>query len=52
MYLPSLTDDELLTYAGTLQLTPLEAELVKRFEAFHEESGDKDAEIKYLKGMM
>lgn len=49
MYLSALTDDELLRLTGTQELTPLEKELVKRFEAFREEAGDKDAEIDKLK---
>lgn len=43
MYLPTLTDDELLHYADTQQLTPLETELVRRFQEFKESVGDENA---------
>ena len=48
MYLPTLTDDELLHYAGTLTLTPLETELVRRFQEFKDETGDTAAECERL----
>lgn len=48
MYLPTLTTEELLHYVGTLELTEFEAELVKRFEEFIEETGDKETELGLL----
>lgn len=49
MYLTTLTDDELLRYAGTLQLTPLETELVSRMTGLEQEVIDVEAESDKLK---
>lgn len=49
MYLPALTDDEILSYAESYAETALERELTRRFTAFREEARDKDAEIERLK---
>lgn len=50
MYLPALTDDELLRHARTLNLTALETELVKRFEDFKAENDGIEQEIERLEG--
>jgi len=45
MYLPTLTNDELLRYADTLTLTPLEAELVSRLAAEVERTNTEIADL-------
>lgn len=48
MYLPALTDDEILSYAEGYAETPLERELTRRFTAFRDEVGDKDDQLDQL----
>lgn len=47
MYFPSLTDDELLRYAGTQELTSLEKELADRFESLREVSAGRNAALEH-----
>lgn len=48
MYLPAMTDDEVLSYAENYAETQLERELTRRFATFREEARDKDTEIERL----
>lgn len=48
MYLPALTDDEILSYAENYAESPLERELARRFAAFRDATPDEDDQIDSL----
>jgi predicted nucleic acid-binding Zn-ribbon protein len=48
MYLRTLTDDELLRYASNLELTPLEAEFVRRMTDLEDEVIENEKTVEDL----